>query len=99
MQRLGGRLELRDLRAMSLRDVPDGELWSLVCRCATAGEERVVPVADLALGYRRSAITPGQVVVAATLGLAPGDRTVGESTLSEIVKEGAEATLGTPIHI
>jgi len=34
--------ELRDLRAMSLRDVPDGELWSLVCRCATAGEERVV---------------------------------------------------------
>ncbi len=49
------------------------------------GDRRVVPVADLALGYRRSAVTPGQVVVAATLALAPGDRAAGVATLAEIV--------------
>jgi UDP-N-acetylmuramate dehydrogenase len=49
------------------------------------GAARVVPAADLALGYRRSAVGPAQVVVGATVGLAEGDREAGERTLSEIV--------------
>jgi UDP-N-acetylmuramate dehydrogenase len=49
------------------------------------GDDRRVPAADLALGYRRSAVGPSQVVVEATLALAPGDRAAGERTLSEIV--------------
>ncbi len=52
---------------------------------AGGGAVRTMPVADLALGYRRSAVGPAQVVVAATVGLAVGDRTAGERTLSEIV--------------
>ena len=52
---------------------------------AGGGAVRTVPVADLALGYRRSAVGPAQVVVAATVGLAVGDRAAGERTLSEIV--------------
>ena len=49
------------------------------------GAARTVPAADLALGYRHSAVGPAQVVVAATVGLAVGDRAAGERTLSEIV--------------
>jgi UDP-N-acetylmuramate dehydrogenase len=49
------------------------------------GAAHTVPAADLALGYRRSAVEPSQVVVAATVGLAVGDRAAGERTLSEIV--------------
>ncbi|HET8621876.1 MAG TPA: UDP-N-acetylmuramate dehydrogenase [Acidimicrobiales bacterium] len=49
------------------------------------GGPRTVAAGDLALGYRRSAVAPRQVVVAATLGLARGDRMAGERTLSEIV--------------
>jgi UDP-N-acetylmuramate dehydrogenase len=49
------------------------------------GGPRRVAAADLALGYRRSAVAPRQVVVAATLGLARGDREAGKRTLSEIV--------------
>jgi UDP-N-acetylmuramate dehydrogenase len=49
------------------------------------GGGRVVPAADLALGYRRSAVGAGDVVVSATLALAPGDRAAGQRTLSEIV--------------
>jgi UDP-N-acetylmuramate dehydrogenase len=49
------------------------------------GGPRTVAAADLALGYRRSAVAPRQVVVAATLGLARGDREAGKRTLSEIV--------------
>ena len=51
---------------------------------ATGGDLRL-RVADLALGYRRSAIGPSQVGVEATLALAAGDRAAGERTLSEIV--------------
>jgi UDP-N-acetylmuramate dehydrogenase len=49
------------------------------------GGARTVPAADLALGYRRSAVAPHHVVVAATLDLAVGDRAEGKRTLSEIV--------------
>jgi UDP-N-acetylmuramate dehydrogenase len=52
---------------------------------AEGGAVRTVPAADLALGYRRSAVGPAQVVVAATVGLAVGDRSAGERTISEIV--------------
>jgi UDP-N-acetylmuramate dehydrogenase len=50
-----------------------------------SGDDRRVPVASLALGYRRSAIGPSHVVVEATLGLARGDAAEGERALSEIV--------------
>jgi UDP-N-acetylmuramate dehydrogenase len=52
---------------------------------AAGGGARTVVAADLALGYRRSAVAAHHVVVAATLGLAAGDRKAGERTLSEIV--------------
>ena len=58
---------------------------ALVDLGAGTGTEVEAPVADLALGYRRSAVGPGQVVVAATLALAPGDRAAGERELAEIV--------------
>ena len=57
----------------------------IVDLAAGAGVVRPVPAADLALGYRRSAVGPALVVVAATVGLAAGDRAAGERTLSEIV--------------
>jgi UDP-N-acetylmuramate dehydrogenase len=50
-----------------------------------SGEDGWVPAATLALGYRRSAVTPHQVVVAAELGLAPGDAERGQAELAEIV--------------
>ena len=40
----------------------------------------------LALGYRRSAVTPDQVVVAADFGLRRGDRATSEKDVAEIVK-------------
>ena len=51
---------------------------------ATGRDERVA-AADLDLAYRQSNIGPSQVVVEATLGLAAGEREVGEKTISEIV--------------
>jgi UDP-N-acetylmuramate dehydrogenase len=47
--------------------------------------DTVVPVAQLELGYRRSAVAPSQVVVSATLGLRTGDRAAGEREIAEIV--------------
>lgn len=44
--------------------------WAVVC--APEGRRRVGPE-DLALGYRRSAIRPGEVVAAVGFGLRPGD--------------------------
>jgi UDP-N-acetylmuramate dehydrogenase len=49
------------------------------------GSDRVVPPAQLELGYRRSAVAPHHVVVTATLGLRPGDRPAGEREIAEIV--------------
>jgi UDP-N-acetylmuramate dehydrogenase len=51
---------------------------------ATA-DETTVDAAGLELGYRRSSVAPHQVVVAATLTLAPGDPAAGERELAEIV--------------
>lgn len=50
-----------------------------------SGEDGWVPVADLHLGYRTSAVLPHQVVLAARLQLAPGDEERGAAELSEIV--------------
>jgi UDP-N-acetylmuramate dehydrogenase len=49
------------------------------------GNDAVVPLAQLDLGYRRSAVAPYHVVVAATLGLRLGDRGAGEREIAEIV--------------
>jgi UDP-N-acetylmuramate dehydrogenase len=51
-----------------------------------SGHAGWVPVGDLELGYRTSAVRPSQVVVAAELELHPGDREASEATISEIVK-------------
>lgn len=55
-----------------------------------AGEDGAVPAtlpaAALELGYRRSAVTASQVVVEATLALAPGERAEAEATVSDIVR-------------
>jgi UDP-N-acetylmuramate dehydrogenase len=51
-----------------------------------AGRPTDVEAATLAFGYRRSAVTAGQVVVAAEFGLAVGDRAMSEREVSEIVR-------------
>ncbi len=56
-----------------------------VVDCAT-GEDATVAADDLDLGYRHSSITPGQVVVEATLSLAPDEAGTGADELSEIVR-------------
>lgn len=53
--------------------------------CRT-GEDATVPASALELGYRRSAITPDQVVLHAVLALATDDAGTGAETLSEIVR-------------
>ncbi|HEY8547554.1 MAG TPA: UDP-N-acetylmuramate dehydrogenase [Acidimicrobiales bacterium] len=50
------------------------------------GADAEVPAAGLDLGYRHSNVAPHQLVVAAELALAPGDRARGEAELSEIVQ-------------
>jgi UDP-N-acetylmuramate dehydrogenase len=50
------------------------------------GEDGVVPVAALELGYRRSAVTSSHVVVWAELALEPGDADTGAAELAEIVR-------------
>jgi UDP-N-acetylmuramate dehydrogenase len=49
------------------------------------GEDGMVPASALDLGYRRSAIEPHHLVVAAELGLERGDPEIGARLLSEIV--------------
>jgi UDP-N-acetylmuramate dehydrogenase len=51
----------------------------------TTGADERRAAASLALGYRRSAVGPTQVVVDATLGLAAGDRAAGERAIADIV--------------
>jgi UDP-N-acetylmuramate dehydrogenase len=50
------------------------------------GEDGWVPVADLDLSYRHSAVGAEQVVVTAELALARGDRDRSEATIAEIVR-------------
>jgi UDP-N-acetylmuramate dehydrogenase len=50
------------------------------------GEDGWVPVDALHLGYRRSSLRPAQVVVAARLQLAPGDREASEAEIASIVR-------------
>ena len=50
------------------------------------GEVSTPAAADLSLAYRNSSIRPDQIVLDATLQLAPGDAEEGSTTLSEIVR-------------
>ena len=61
-----------------------------------AGEVRDVLASDLALGYRRSAVTPSQVVVAAEFAVAPGDRQAAEAEVAQIVRWRREHQPGGP---
>lgn len=49
------------------------------------GEDGWVPASRLDLGYRRSNVTPSQVVVSASLHLEPGDVASSQAAISEIV--------------
>lgn len=59
-------------------------LFDLAAGAGAGGTE--VPAADLALGYRRSAVTPSQVVVAAEFALADGDRAEAEAEIAGVVR-------------
>src|SRR4029077_17625371 len=50
------------------------------------GDDGVVQTADLALGYRRSAIVPSQVVVWADFDVAVGDADAAAGEIAEIVR-------------
>lgn len=50
------------------------------------GEDGWMPSSDLELGYRRSILAPHQVVVAAELTLAVGDRAGSEAEIADIVR-------------
>jgi UDP-N-acetylenolpyruvoylglucosamine reductase len=54
--------------------------WAVLC---SAGDRRRVGPADLALGYRRSAVTPGEVVAAVGFALRPGDPAAIAGRLAE----------------
>jgi UDP-N-acetylmuramate dehydrogenase len=60
------------------------------------GEDGVMTADRFDLGYRRSSITPTQVVVWADLDLAPGDRAASEAEISEIVRWRRENQPGGP---
>ncbi len=49
------------------------------------GEDGAMPASALHLGYRRSALEPHQVVLAADLDLQPGDAEAGAAELADIV--------------
>jgi UDP-N-acetylmuramate dehydrogenase len=59
-------------------------------------QPRRVPAAALALGYRRSALAPHDVVLAATLQLAPGDVAGATRAIEEIVRWRRENQPGGP---
>jgi UDP-N-acetylmuramate dehydrogenase len=63
-------------------------LFDLVSVAGGAGEGggTEVAAADLGLGYRRSAVAPTQVVVAAEFALAAGDRAEAEAEIAAVVR-------------
>ena len=60
--------------------------WIFDLAGAGSGGATEVAAADLDLGYRRSAVGPAQVVVAAEFALAPGDRAEAEAEIVAVVK-------------
>ena len=69
--------------------------WVRVVDLAT-GEDVKVPLADLDLSYRHSAIRSSQVVVDASLRLRVGERAVAEAEIAEIVRWRREHQPGGP---
>jgi UDP-N-acetylmuramate dehydrogenase len=67
--------------------VPDAEMSDTLVRVRVvdlaSGEDGVVLAPDLELGYRRSAVTPTQVVVWAELALQPADPDVARAAIKE----------------
>jgi UDP-N-acetylmuramate dehydrogenase len=65
-----------------------------------AGEDGAMPATlpstQLALGYRRSNVTPSQVVVEAEIALAAGDRATAEAEIAAIVRWRRENQPGGP---
>ncbi len=51
-----------------------------------SGKDEIVPVSELDLGYRRSAITPTTVVVWAELALEEGEVALAEEEIADIVR-------------
>lgn len=70
-------------------DVVDLDATPTAAPVGRAGVERAgverIGVDGLGLGFRSSALTDHQIVVAARIGLAPGDRRASEDLLAEIV--------------
>jgi UDP-N-acetylmuramate dehydrogenase len=60
------------------------------------GEDVVVPVADLDLGYRHSSVRPSQVVVSARFRLAEGDAATATAEIAEIVRWRRDNQPGGP---
>jgi len=60
------------------------------------GEDEVVPVTDLDLGYRRSSLRSDQVVLRADLQLHPGDAAQSRAEIAEIVRWRREHQPGGP---
>ena len=60
--------------------------WLFDLAGAGSGGATEVAAADLDLGYRRSAVGPAQVVVAAEFALASGDRAEAEAEIAAVVK-------------
>jgi UDP-N-acetylmuramate dehydrogenase len=67
-------------------DIASCIVRATVVDLADAGAERDVPVADLDLRYRQSALRDTDVVVAATLQLAPGDAAESLRAIDDIVR-------------
>jgi UDP-N-acetylmuramate dehydrogenase len=60
------------------------------------GENGAMAVSQLRLGYRHSSIRPTQVVTEAQLRLTPGDRSVAEAEVAEVVRWRREHQPGGP---
>jgi len=69
-----------DIRASLVRT------WVFDLTAAAGTQPEEVAAADLNLAYRRSAIRPAQVVVAAEFTVAPGDRGEAETEIAAIVR-------------
>ena len=77
---------LRSVELLDLAGAGKGDVSEPAAGDDGLAAPRTVPAAELALGYRCSAIAPDQVVLAAELELAPGERAAAEAAIAEIVR-------------